>query len=109
LVYALRTLRRNPAFAITAVVTIALAIGASTVVFSVMNAVLLRPLPYKAPARLVLACGDLRRRNVKDFPLSNADFLDLRNGARSAFVAGDCIGFSQITLPPRPHSPATHK
>ena len=84
-VYALRTLRRNPVFAITAVVTIALAIGASTAVFSVMNAVLLRPLPYKDPARLVLACNDLRRRNVKDFPLSNADYLDLRNGARSAF------------------------
>src|SRR5260221_5665126 len=34
---------------------------------------------------MVLACSDLRQRNVKDLPLSNADFLDLRNGAKSAF------------------------
>jgi predicted permease len=98
-VYALRTLRRNPVFAITAVVTIALAIGASTAVFSVMNATLLRPLPYKDPARLVLACNDLRRRNVKDFPLSNADFLDLRNGARSAFEDFAAVNTFRATLP----------
>ncbi len=46
---------------------------------------LLRPLPYQESDRLVLACSDLQRRNVKDFPFSNADFLDLRNGARSTF------------------------
>lgn len=85
LLYAFRMLRKNPAFAVTAVVTIALGIGASTAIFSVTNTVLLRPLPYKAPDRLVLACSDLRRRNVKDFPLSDADFLDLRNGAKSTF------------------------
>ena len=98
-VYALRTLRRNPVFAIAAVVTIALAIGASTAVFSVINAVLLRPLPYKDPARLVLACGDLRRRNVKDFPLSNADYLDVRNGARSAFEDFAAVLTFRATLP----------
>src|SRR6516162_6004653 len=85
LLYAFRMLRKNPVFAATAVVTIALGIGASTAIFSVTNTVLLRPLPYKAPNRLVLACSDLRRRNVKDFPLSDADFLDLRNGTKSTF------------------------
>ena len=85
LLYAFRILRKNPAFAVTAVLTIALGIGAGTAIFSVTNTVLLRPLPYKAPDRLVLACSDLRRRNVKDFPLSDADFLDLRNGAKSTF------------------------
>ncbi|HTT61060.1 MAG TPA: ABC transporter permease, partial [Bryobacteraceae bacterium] len=85
LTYAFRTLRKSPVFAVTAVVTIALGIGASTAIFSVTNAVLLRSLPYKQPERLVLACNDMRRRNVKDFPFSNADFLDLRNGAHSAF------------------------
>src|SRR5260370_11567154 len=83
--YAFRTLRKSPIFTITVVVTIALAIGASTAIFSVTNGVLLRRLPYKDSERLVLACSDMRRRNVKDFPLSNADFLDLRNGARNNF------------------------
>ena len=85
LIYAFRTLRKSPLFAITAVITIALGIGTSTAIFSVTNTVLLNPLPYKAADRLVLACSDLRQRNVKDFPLSDADFLDLRNGAKSAF------------------------
>ncbi|HWE51033.1 MAG TPA: ABC transporter permease [Bryobacteraceae bacterium] len=85
LLYAFRVLRNTPVFAITAVVTIALGIGASAAMFSVTNTVLLRPLPYKAADRLVLACNDMRRRNVKDFPFSNADFLDLRNGTKTAF------------------------
>jgi hypothetical protein len=85
LLYAFRTLKKSPVFAITSVVTIGLGIGASTAIFSVTDAVLLRALPYKDAGRLVLACSDLRRRYVKDFPMSNADFLDLRNGAKSTF------------------------
>jgi len=83
--YAWRTLRKSPVFAATAILTIALGIGASTAIFSVTHAVLLRPLPYRNPERLVLACSDMRRRNVKDFPFSDADFVDLRNGAKSMF------------------------
>src|SRR5213078_1154101 len=97
--YAFRTLRKSPIFTITAIVTIALAVGASTAIFSVTNGVLLRQLPYKDPDRLVLACSDMRRRNVKDFPLSNADFLDLRNNARNKFEDFAAVNTFRGTLP----------
>ena len=99
LAYATRTLRQSPVFAITAVVTIALGIGASTAIFSVTNAVLLRPLPYRDPARLVLACDDMRKRDVKDFPFSNADFFDLRNGATSSFEDFAAVNTGRAVMP----------
>jgi predicted permease len=83
--YAVRTLRKSPVFAAAAVITIALGIGASTTIFSVTNAVLLRPLPYQNPARLVFAISGMRKRGVQDFPFSNADFIDLRNGSGAMF------------------------
>jgi len=97
--YAFRTLRNSPIFTITVVVTIALAIGASTAIFSVTNGVLLRKLPYKDPERLMLVRGDLQKRNVKDFPLSNADFLDLRNGAKNNFEDFAAVQTFRFTLP----------
>src|SRR6185312_3067505 len=97
--HATRLLRKNPVFAATAVITIALGIGASTAIFSVTNAVLLNPLPYKDPARLALVCSDMTKRGVRDFPFSNADFIDVRNGTKSAFE--DMAGVFSVrgTLP----------
>ena len=97
--YAFRTLRTSPVFTITVVITIALAIGASTAIFSVTNGVLLSQLPYKDPERLVLARNDLKQRNVKDFPVSNADFLDLRNGAKNNFEDFAAVNTFRVTLP----------
>ena len=99
LFYAFRTLRRSPVFTITVVITIALAIGASTAIFSVTNGVLLRQLPYNDPERLVLARNDLQKRNVTDFPVSNADFLDLRNGAKNNFEDFAAVQTFRFTIP----------
>jgi predicted permease len=76
--FAARSLRKNPAFSLTAILTLALGIGASTALFSVVNAVLLRPLPYADAGRLVLVWGDMRNRNVTDFPFPPGDYPDLK-------------------------------
>jgi putative ABC transport system permease protein len=79
--YAARTLRKQPAFAITAIATLALGIGSTAAIFSVVNAVLLQPLPYREPHRLVHVWNDLKNRNVTRFPWAPADFHDLRTQA----------------------------
>src|SRR5215472_18420497 len=85
LAYAARSLAKSPLFVTTAVITIALGIGASTAIFSVTNAVLLQPLPYRDPGRLVIARSDMRKRGVKDFPFSNAEYFDFRDATKSVF------------------------
>jgi putative ABC transport system permease protein len=83
--YAIRVLRKSPVFTLTTIATIALGVGASTAVFSVVHAVLLQPLPYEDPDRLVFAYGEMRRRDVTDLPLSGADLFDLRSRAQAGF------------------------
>jgi predicted permease len=105
LAYASRTLRNSPVFTLTAVVTLALGVGASTAIFSVTNAVLLRQLPYLDADRLVVASGELRARNVKDWPFSNADFIDLRNGATRTFESFATVFTTRTLIPKRDGTP----
>jgi putative ABC transport system permease protein len=81
LVYAARTLRKNPGFAAAAVVTMALGIGANTAIFSVCNAVLFKPLPYAEPNRIVTLWE--RMRNGKLSTVAPANFVDWRTQSRT--------------------------
>jgi putative ABC transport system permease protein len=76
--FALRGMVRSPAFTIIAVLTIGLGIGANTAIFSVVQAVLLRPLPYADPDRLTLVWGELEARDLRNFPLSPPTLRVLR-------------------------------
>ena len=78
---AFRSLRRAPAFTLAAVTTLALGIGANTAIFSAVNGVLLHPLPYPDPERLVVVWG--KHTTIGRETASQPDFLDWRAQARS--------------------------
>jgi putative ABC transport system permease protein len=77
-----RGLQRNPAFTSVALLTLALGIGITTTMFTVVEAVLLRPLPYQAPDRLAMLWTDDVKRGVREVPTSYLTFADWRSQSR---------------------------
>src|SRR4030081_901937 len=83
--YGLRQLIKHPAFSIIAIVTLALGIGANTAIFSVVNAVLLKPLPFPEPDQLIaIGMTDARQKGQTELnSLSYPDFFDFRDQNRT--------------------------
>jgi putative ABC transport system permease protein len=101
--YALRALARSPGFALAAILTLTLAIGAVTSIFSVADAVLLRPLPYPQPDRLVTVWAQLRTFQFDRFPLSFDAFTNysrepvFESAAAIRLTDGNLIGAGDAT------------
>ena len=81
--YALRMLKKNPAFTVVAILTLAVGIGANSAIFSVVNSVLLRALPYRQPGQLVRVYSEFPSMQLQKFWLSSPELLDIQREAKS--------------------------
>jgi len=103
--YGMRMLRKSPAFTVIALITLALGIGANTAIFSIVNAVLLRPLPFPESDRLMFLTSAFERQpNVaRPFAVSYPDFFDWRAQAKSfagmASYHGDSFTLTGLEQP----------
>ena len=95
--YAIRALRRQPAFTFIVVITLALGIGANTAVFSVLNAVVLRPLPYPHPAELELITSQFPQIGFEQFWVSMPEFVEYRDNNHS-FVSVGAYRADEVNL-----------
>ena len=96
--YASRTLRRSPSFTAIAILTLALGIGANTAMFSVVNAVILRPLPYQDPDRLAMLWTNDPKRDIREEGTSYPTFLDWRSQSRAFADMAICSRGNPVTL-----------
>jgi putative ABC transport system permease protein len=94
--YAVRSLRKHRGFTAVVLATLALGIGANAAIFSVVNAVLLRPLPYEGADRIVVIWGDLHRPGVNEIPASAGEYADYRDRSHAFehIAAYDTAGFT---------------
>jgi putative ABC transport system permease protein len=109
--FALRQLLKSPGFSLVAMLTLALAIGANTAIFSAVDAVLLHPLPYADPDRLVIVGENLRHFNLTKIPASPPEVVDYRNMATTFAQIGavDNSGAFTLTGDGNPETiPSTH-
>ncbi|MCG6957399.1 MAG: ABC transporter permease [Gemmatimonadetes bacterium] len=96
--YALRQMVRNPGFTVVTVLTVALGIGATTSIFSVVDGILFRPLPFPNPGQLTVVWADMTRRGGPVDEWTNfADYYDLKERAHS-FQAMGAWGGDPLTL-----------
>ena len=96
--YALRMLRRNPGYAVVAVVTFALGVGANTAIFGLAERVLVRPIEAPALDRLYVVRGDIPELDLEDTQLSPVEVMELRESERFDGVAGYSMSDRTITL-----------
>lgn len=96
--FAFRQLLKNPAFSIVAVLTLALAIGANCAIFSAIDAVLLHPLPYPDPDRLVFVGEDLKHFDLHKIPASRPEVNDYRKMVTSFSAIGAADHDTSFTL-----------
>jgi putative ABC transport system permease protein len=95
--FALRQVAKQPAFTFIAVMTIALAIGANTAVLSLVNALLVRPLPYREPQQIVLLLQHFKSQNLERIPVSPPEFVDYETRAHSFEKLG-AFGYTSFNL-----------
>jgi predicted permease len=95
--FGFRTLRRSPCFTAVAILTIALGVGATTAIFSVVDATLLRPLSYPEPDRLVRIMADLPGVGAQDVGVSVPEWHDLQRSSIFEFVSPVGVGDVNLT------------
>src|SRR6202521_429290 len=95
--YATRMMRKTPLFTAAVVLTVALAIAANTAIFSVVNAVMLRPLPFADPDRLMQVAEKNDKLNLPNFGASVLNFLSWREQTQT-FGELAAVGFSSFSL-----------
>src|SRR5205809_2468511 len=101
--HAARNLLRSPGFAIVTILTLALGIGANTAIFSVVNAVILRPLRYPQPDRLIYISSQFPQMGFDQFWVSPPEFMELQERTRAFLVVGAfATGQANLTAPDRP-------